>query len=389
MPKNNIIQFKRQKLFKNARLVDIENASVEKVDILVDGERIARIAPKIEGNFSKVEDLHENFVMPAFVNMFCNSDEALLTTYGLQTDGQINVNETSNLSNMFKVYGGNGAKGEAFMPVNNFFMMKFKNYLAGAVVVNDFGKFNLQESGKNFKLIQNLENLSETELDLLFEECHQKFKLPFLKIGKTLEELGTIDKLYKKTLPNVLEDFGFLDLHPVIVGGNCFEKDELELLKQYDCIFIVTPFEDGKLGIRPTNLYRLKNMDFQIGLGSGNTFEIDFFEYMRLIIMQMRSMFESEEVFSEQDALKLALLGTTKLVEGDLANFIVVRNDNSLYDNILKTLVWEKNNHDLIMTVDEGEIVQKNGEIAIQDMPTYDNIKMMTEMLTRRNKNDD
>ncbi len=47
MPKNNIIQFKRQKLFKNARLVDIENASVEKVDILVDGERIARIAPKI------------------------------------------------------------------------------------------------------------------------------------------------------------------------------------------------------------------------------------------------------------------------------------------------------------------------------------------------------
>ena len=386
MPKNNVIQFKRQKLFKNALLVDVQNATFDKVDILVDGEKIVKIAPKIEGDFSQVEDLSNNFVMPSFVNAFCNSDEVLLATYNLEADKQINVSET--LASSFKIYGGEGAKGETFMPLNNFMMMKFKNYLAGAVYINDFGKFNLENLNNKFVLLEQIENYSETELDLFCEKFHKDFPVPFFMIGKTLEELGTIDKMYKKSLPRVLEDFGFLDFQPAIVGGNCFEKDELELLKEYDCLFVVTPFEDGKLGIRPTNLFRLKSMGFLIGLGSGSTLEIDFFEYVRLMLMQMRSMFEREDVFSEKDALNIALMGKLRLFEGDDATFIVVKNDNSLYDDILKTLVWEKNNSDVLMTVDSGEIVQKNGEIAIQDVPSYDKIKKMTEILTGRNKDD-
>ncbi len=385
--KDNIIRFKKQKLFKNASLINLESGQVDLVDILVEDDKISRIEPSIEDVFYDVEDLEGNLVLPPFANMFCDSDEALKSTYNLEIDGEINVGETVKFDNFFKVYGGTGLKSDTFMKINNFVMMKLKNYLAGAVFVNDLAQN--EYSDHRFELLQNIQDLDEKQLDALCQKFHTNWTLPFLKVGQTLEELGTLDKMYKKPLPLVLEDFGFLDFSPAIIGGNCFEKDELETLEQYGCTFVVTPFDDGKEGRRPTNLIRLKNMDFTICLGSGNAFEIDFFEYMRIMVMQMRSMFESKDVFSEKDALVIALAANKSLCVGDVASFIVVKNDLSLYDDIYKTLVWGKTNADLVMTVDCGEVVVKNGKIAIQEVPNYDRLKYITKLFTRRNKEDD
>ena len=335
-------------LFKNANIVDINTGIVDCKDILTDGGKIVEIG-KINDNEAKMIDLDGNFVLPNFVNVFCNSIKAYENNYGevIGTDKKL-LNEAKNL-------------------------IASKNILAGAIF-NDVSEF--CGDSPSFTL-ENVDQLSENDLNGLGSKfCANKNATIFMKIGQSLQELGTIDKEYGKPLSRVVEDFGFLDRKAVIVGGNCFEKDDLEVFSQYDCDFCLAVGEDGKLGRRPTNLISLLNRGIRVALASGYNSEIDFFGYMRQLLMTQRAMFEDVNVLSEQDVLKIAIcngaeiLGIThKIEEGKLANFMVVENTKTLYNDIFSALVWEKSKRDVLMTVYKGEILQKNGEIFMKKMP--------------------
>ena len=147
--------------------------------------------------------------------------------------------------------------------------------------------------------------------------------------------------------------------------------------------FCITPHEDGKFGRRATNLLQLRDR-FCVGIGSGFSFEIDFFGYMRQILMTQRAMFEDQSVISEQEVLKMATSNGIEILQGKrnqleiggVANFMVVKKGVSFYDDIFSTLVWEKSKKDVVMTVLNGEIVQKNGEILMNNLPSYDKMLM-------------
>jgi len=337
-----------QKLFKNANLINIESGEVKLLDILIEDDKIYAF-----GKFDvadEIVDLKEDYVLPNFVNVFCDSVAAFEKTYGKGVDEQTKTD----IANLLKI----------------------KNVLAGAV-------FNDMSQDNDHFFVTEFAGRGEEELSQLSESAALKKGRLFLKVGQDLEELGSVDKTHQKPLSYVLEDFGFLDRRPIIVGGNCFEKDELELLSQYSCDFCITPHEDGKFGRRATNLVQLRDR-FCVGIGSGYAFEIDFFGYMRQILMTQRAMFEDETVICEQEVLKMATSNGSKIMYGNsrqleiggAANFIVVRKEVSLYDDIFKSIVWEKSKKDIVMTVLNGEIVQKNGEILMKNLPNYDKIFM-------------
>ena len=50
----NIIQFKKQKLFKNANYVDLKTGEIKPIDILVENEKIYAIEPW--GEIEKIAD---------------------------------------------------------------------------------------------------------------------------------------------------------------------------------------------------------------------------------------------------------------------------------------------------------------------------------------------
>ena len=390
---DNIIQLKKQILFKNANKINLETGEVVLVDILVEGDTIVKVVPsgEIGEVVGEVVDLKGNYVMPPFVNVFSDSIKALEHTYGLELKGLRAEHIRENISQDHKRVFVDGADAlETYVTS----LMVVKNILAGAVYVCDvsLSKHKLIEKAMLLKCIENIEQYSEQELDQIVEEIGKKIGKVFLKIGQSLDELGSVDKLYKKPISQVLEDFGFLDRKPVIVGGNCLEKDELQLLKDYDCKFVVCPSEDGKFGRRPTNLKTLGNLGFEIGIGSGYSFEIDFFAFIRQILMNMRGMFEDENVLTEQDVLTMATRNSAeisfgkilKIEKGEKADFIVVKNELSLYDDIFKILVWEKTKKDVLMTVRHGEILQKNGEILMKNGTQCDKIKMLVKKLTMK-----
>lgn len=379
----NIIPFKKQKLFKNANKVSLDTGEVELVDILIEGEKILKTEPAgaIQSTIAEIIDLNGNYVMCPFVNAFCDSKKALEYTYGRQ----VNDLKVDFLKIKISAEKKNVVEQGAPLDVMLFGFMQLKNILAGTTAVgfNDMNVSNIKlfEGKIDFKCIENIDKYSETELDLIVEDACKSNKKLYLKVGQSLDELGAIDKIYRKPLSQVLEDFGFLDRKPTIVGGNCLEKDELQLLKDYDCKFVICPSEDGKFGRRFTNIKTLQYLDFSIGIGSGYSFEIDFFAYMRQILMNMRSMFEDKNILSEKDVLKMATKNSA-IKEGKEANFIVIKKEVSLYDDIFKTLVWEKSKKDVVMTVGLGEILQKNGEILMKNLKEYDIIKMLIREMT-------
>lgn len=324
------------KLFKNGNVVNIHTAEAKIVDILVDNGKIKQIAKNINCDCETV-DLGGNYVIPAFINSYCDSNMAVLNSYGIETD-----------------------KKDAQQ------LLFVKNLCAGATILND-----------KPTTLRDVAEKSEKELDDLNKSATKR-KL-FMKVGQDLEQLGAIDKFYHKTLSEVLEEFGFLDRDCVLVGGNCLEKDELRLLKSYDTKVVLVPNEDARLGRRATNLVTLQNLGFEISLGSGEIAEIDFFAFMREILQEQRMLFEDKNVISEKDVFEIACNGNVlgienEVAEGFDANFAVVNRTQSLYENPLFDIIYTKCKKDVEMTIYRGEILQKNGKIFMQNLPQYDKI---------------
>ncbi len=395
---DNVIPFKKAKLFKNGVLIDLKSGELSKVDILVENEKITAIEEwgVIEdlSSFNKpgfeIVDLQGNYVMMPFVNAFCDSEKAVLKTYGREFKFVNELNFKQSDADNFKEF----TQEDLCVLAASF--IKVKSILAGSIFENDMwfvrsAKIkDITKNMPNWAYLEEIDKKNENVLDKLCMEVNQNKKRLFLKIGQTLDELGTIDKRFGKQISHVLEDFGLLDKKPIIVGGNCLEKDDLQVLKDYDCSFVVTPFDDAKNGRRLTNLIALKSLDFKVGIGSGESTEIDFFAYMRQLLLHTRALFEDKNILTEKDVLQMSTKQSAKisgislaLKVGEVASFIVIRNEISLYNDIFKTLVWEKSKKDVVMTVGNGEILQKNGEILMKKMKDYDRIKRWINQFTK------
>jgi len=334
------------KLFKDGYLVDIHKQTAKIADILVENGKIRQIGGNIKCD-CEIVDLKGDYVIPSFVNNYCDSKKALENTYGVDAD----------LEDAQK-------------------LLVIKNLRAGANILND----------RPMTLCDVAEK-SEKELEQI-SELSAKKKL-FMKVGQDLDELGAIDKHYGKTLSEVLEEFGFLDRKSVLVGGNCLEKDELRLLKNYETQVVIVPNEDARLGRRATNLLTLKNLGFEVAIGSGEIAEIDFFAFMREILQGQRTLFEDKNVLSEKEVFEMACNGKILGIENELtekcdANFAVVKRCESLYENPVFDLIYTKCKKDVEMTIFRGEILQKNGEIFMQNLMQYDKIIEKIKSQTRR-----
>lgn len=341
-------------LFKNASLVDVEKQNFHVVDILVEGEKIKKIEPtgKINvTNQTEVVDLLRGYVIPSFLNAF-------------ETLNVFNV-DTEILNKRGKEYFS--------------FFMGMKDILGG--VVNYFNE-------EDDIMLENISQLDEKQLSEISNESAKKNKRIWLKIGQDLCELGAVDKKFGKGVVQVLEDFGILDRQWVLIGGNCLEKDDLRLLRQYGDKIVICPSEDGQLGRRPTNLKTLIDLDFCIRIGSGQAFEIDFFAFMRQVLMTQWGIFEDKSWLSEKDVFLMATNNFPTLQEGMQADFAVITNAPELYSNVLQMLVWGKSKKDVFMTVANGRVLQELGNI-VSGNEELDYQQLIEKILYLRRKNND
>lgn len=312
-------------IFKNCNLLDLKLGKTNLVDIQVEGEKIEKIG-KIKGDGV---DLEGKIVMPGFANCYHNYERASINSYGKMIDEKD---------------------------------LKSKNICSGVC-------FDYYDT-KNITFLEDIDKLSEK----MFENvCFNLKDKVFIKFGQNLNEMGNINAIYKQLPSEVLEDFGILDKNAVIVGGNCFEKDELELLGAYSTSFVLLPNDDARSGRRFLNINILNRLNISYGLGSGEYAEVDFFAFMRELLSFNSFVMENSSLMSEQEALLHATLIGAKILgfdgeikKGNYANFVVLSGKTN-YDDIFKSIVYGMSKQNVYMTVKNGKILQQNGVFAMEN----------------------
>lgn len=312
-------------IFKNCNLLNLKLGKTNLVDIQVEGEKIEKIG-KIKGDGI---DLEGKIVMPGFANCYHNYERASINSYGKMIDEKD---------------------------------LKSKNICSGVC-------FDYYDT-KNITFLEDIDKLSEK----MFENvCFNLKDKVFIKFGQNLNEMGNINAIYKQLPSEVLEDFGILDKNAVIVGGNCFEKDELELLGAYNTSFVLLPNDDARSGRRFLNINILNRLNISYGLGSGEYAEVDFFAFMRELLSFNSFVMENSSLMSEQQALLHATLIGAKILgfdgeikKGNYANFVALSGKTN-YDDIFKSIVYGMSKHNVYMTVKNGKILQQNGVFAMEN----------------------
>lgn len=312
-------------IFKNCNLLNLKLGKTNLVDIQVEGEKIEKIG-KIKGDGV---DLEGKIVMTGFANCYHNYERASINSYGKMIDEKD---------------------------------LKSKNICSGVC-------FDYYDT-KNITFLEDIDKLSEK----MFENvCFNLKDKVFIKFGQNLNEMGNINAIYKQLPSEVLEDFGILDKNAVIVGGNCFEKDELELLGAYSTSFVLLPNDDARSGRRFLNINILNRLNISYGLGSGEYAEVDFFAFMRELLSFNSFVMENSSLMSEQEALLHATLIGAKILgfdgeikKGNYANFVVLSGKTN-YDDIFKSIVYGMSKQNVYMTVKNGKILQQNGVFAMEN----------------------
>lgn len=312
-------------IFKNCNLLNLKLGKTNLVDIQVEGEKIEKIG-KIKGDGI---DLEGKIVMPGFANCYHNYERASINSYGKMIDEKD---------------------------------LQSKNICSGVC-------FDYYDT-KNITFLEDIDKLSEK----MFENvCFNLKDKVFIKFGQNLNEMGNINAIYKQLPSEVLEDFGILDKNAVIVGGNCFEKDELELFGAYNTSFVLLPNDDARSGRRFLNINILKRLNIPFGLGSGEYAEVDFFAFMRELLSFNSFVMENSSLMSEQQALLHATLIGAKILgfdgeikKGNYANFVVLSGKTN-YDDIFKSIVYGMSKQNVYMTVKNGKILQQNGVFAMEN----------------------
>ena len=342
-------------LFKNGNLISFDNEKARNVDILVNNGIIEKIGNLSAEKVDKIVDLKDNIITPAFANCFYRSLNAVKNSY-FDENRAFSRQERE----IIKKY------------------MKEKNILSGALYFYDFS------FQTPFSLIDKLSEKEENELEEFSLNLKNK---TFIKVGQTLEEMGEINAKSRKMPSEFLEDFGFLDKKAVIVGGNLFEKDELEIFSSYDTSFILLPNDDARSGRRFANINSLEKFEIPFGIGSGDYAEIDFFSFMRQLLSFNSFVMENSTLLSPKQVFEIAttkgaeILGfDAKVKEGNFANFIVLNRQNILNDDIFKGIVFELSKQDVVMTVKEGKILQENGVFVMENGENYDKITLGSKL---------
>lgn len=351
-----------KKILKNAKIIDYENKKFKNVHILIEGNKIAKILNSSEkiGDFNTkdVIDCSGNLIIPGFIN----SQSYLIKNFYYTHFKSTNVNDFE--ENYLNFYNKLTAE-EKFYIYKYQLLNAIKN---GVTTVCDFDNYNLSlkkavlETKINFVYKLSLEKSSDkidenliNKLDLQNEnyifglnnvlfnseknfsqiiKLSRKYNKPVLCNGnENLFIAGEIDNEFSQRNVKLLENLGFLDSNHILNNLNVIDKDDYEILENYNTKLIFSPSLNLNLGYKNANIYSLNKQNL-IGISSfNNDYNLELFLAQNL----EKDSYDSLEVFSEETLLNFCTKNNARILgiknigeikEGYAANLIILNDAN-------------------------------------------------------------
>lgn len=217
--------------------------------------------------------------------------------------------------------------------------------------------------------VNNMYNLTEKDFANYLKLC-KKYNLPFTTIAsQTLQEVGECVTEYNATPVELLESYGMFDIPCIIIGGTYIDKEEMQILNNYNVSVITTPNSDLMLGygIAPICAYIKNNINVGIGTGTINVI-FDMFKEMYSFIALQKGTMHNFNVLSTTNAFMSCtknvsnaynILKTSVLQKDNFADIIMVQGSNrtcNSYDDI----VYFGSSNSVKLTMVNGNIVYHN-----------------------------
>ena len=195
--------------------------------------------------------------------------------------------------------------------------------------------------------------------------------------SETLTEVGIIDNKYNMTPIALLESYGFLDSPTILAHCVHCDKDDIEILANYDVTVATNPSSNLILGsgIAPLYSYVKNNINVSIGTdGAASNNNLNMFKEMYLADNLQAGVLNQAQVITTIDTLKMATVrgalalgydNLGRLQEGYLADLIMIdisRPNMQPINDIANNLVNACESNNVIMTMINGKVVYKDDE---------------------------
>lgn len=405
-------------LFKNAKVLDFDEVTGFKdCCVIVEDSLIKYVGnqiPKIR--FDREIDVNGNILMPSFVNTHCHSAMTLLR--GVKDDAHLqewlfdNVipcekNLTPDdvywgqmLACLEYVSGGITTIEEGYFFNEAIVSAITKNGMRARIgfgpTTRDVGMTNLEYLKYQYEVIGESERIKPccfvhsiyTSNDELIEESVDftaKNNIPrSIHLSETLKEVGDCTVANNGDTPPVyLEKLGFFDRKCLCYHCVHMDKDDLQVLADYNVDVSTCPSSNIKLASGFAPIYAMQNKGINITIGTdgpASNNSLDMFKEMFLVATLSKVAICDASVVSAKEVLAMATknganalgFNSGEIKAGMLADIILIDIHSPHFyphDNLLSHLVYAGKSSDVYLTMCNGKILYENGEYFIGENP--------------------
>ena len=308
-------------LIKNAKLIDGKS-----VDILIENGIVVRIGNGRNISADVVIDADGKYAVSGCVNAYFdgNIDEASK----LLSQGVTTVFDFSNDDKITKYLIDKGIK--VFKAIGDF---------DGETLLNESFLEQQVENNKKLGVVKSilyLKNPNESEGDNFNTVITNASKNNFIvatHVSETLENVGEIDKEFGMSPIGLLENYGFLDRKCLLIDCVYVDKEDVEILNNYDVNIITCPtnnLSDG-YGIAPVYSFIKNGLNVLVGGVSSN-----HFKEIRLVGDLQSGVLNEKSIINISDLKNMNCYNARKIfneiggLNEGLSADIVLLNDNNL-----------------------------------------------------------
>lgn len=396
-------------IIKNAIIVTMNrnNEIIENGQVEIDDNRITYVGAERQ-MAGKVIDAKGNILMPGFVNTHCHLAMTLFRGCGENTSfdnwwkdvmrpledhlekGDCYNGATLGIFELIK----NGVTTVADFYINPSETARAVRDMGirasigvGAITGNeviskesldkDIASISLSSRIKPILYAHSLYSCDESQFNELNKYAIKHDILKSTHISETLKEVGEIANKYDMSPIETLESFGFFDSPSLLAHCVHIDKDDIEIMKNYDISVATCPSSNLILGSGIAPLYSFVKSKINVSIGTdgaGSNNNLNMFKEMYLADNLQAGVLNQFSAITTIDALKMATVRGAlalgyddlgRVEEGYLADLIMIdtskpnmRPLNNVYNNLVNAC--ESGN--VIMTMVDGKVLYKDGK---------------------------
>ena len=398
-------------LFKNARILSMQDDKIILGELLVKDERIAFIGEKYQGpKPDKVIDCEGNVLMPGFKNahahtamVFARSASDDLPLHDWLFDCifpmedkfiKDDIYHLTKLGILEYLSSGITATSDMYFEVPEIVRASEELGMRNVIVATRLSEpieavrknyLTLNKKGSLISYVLGIHAEYTTPKERIIEisKLAHELKAPVaLHLGETEHEVqGCVDR-YGMTPVKFLNSLGLFDYGGVAYHANFFTDEEIKICREKGVKIVTCPGSNAKLasGICPVSKYLENGLTVGVGTdGAGSNNSLDMFREMYLVSVLQKLSYKDASKMDGFEVLKMATVGSANVLglnecdvlkEGKYADIIMIDLKSPCMqplNNIAKNIVYSGSKDIVKMTMINGKILYYNRKFLIDE----------------------